>query len=335
MTAIIYIEEQVLDEPLTQRICDRYPHATRIVCQHYGEIFNRKGQNFRLQKQQPALILARKQRQFVLEAPPGYGLDGDRHYYFSHMLNCVYDCRYCFLQGMYRSAHYVIFVNYDDFKQAINDKVRQSDNRPLWFYSGYDCDSLAFDPVTGFVDSFVPFFRQHPQAWLELRSKSPNARALLRLQPLDNVVIAFSFTPDNISRALEQGVPNLTRRLKAILKLQQHGWKIGLRFDPLIYCDDFREQYQALFKQLFTTLAVDGLHSVSLGSFRLPKAFFNTMQRLYPDEALLAGPLSGQTGEQKAMVGYHQSLEADMTGFCSEELLRYIPESIFLDWMHS
>jgi spore photoproduct lyase len=329
MTDIIYIEEQVIDEPLTQRICERYPRATRILCQHYGEIFNRKGQNFRLQKQRPALILARKHHQLVLDAPPGYGLDGNHHYYFSHMLNCVYDCRYCFLQGMYRSAHYVIFVNHDDFKQAISEKLHHTDNSPSWFYSGYDCDSLALDPVTGFVDSFIPFFRQHPQAWLELRSKSPHTRALLQQPPLDNAVIAFSFTPDNISRALEHGVPGLAKRLQAILKLQQHGWKIGLRLDPLIYCDDFRVHYQALFQQLFTTLDADSLHSVSLGSFRLPKTFFNTMQHMYPDEALLAGPLSEKLGEQKNMVGYHQSLEADMIGFCSEELMRYIPESIF------
>jgi spore photoproduct lyase len=325
MTDIIYIEEQVADDPLTQRICDRYPRATRILCQHYGEIFNRKGQNFRLQKQNPALILARKQGQLIHAAPPGYGLGGEQHYYFSHMLNCVYDCRYCFLQGMYRSAHYVIFVNHAEFKQAIRDTLDQHDTGPSWFYSGYDCDSLALDPVTGFVNSFIPFFRDQPQARLELRSKSPHTRSLLQQQPLDNTVIAFSFTPDNISRALEHGVPGLAKRLDAILKLQHHGWNIGLRFDPLIYCDDFRDHYRALFQQLFSILSPESLHSVSLGSFRLPKPFFNTMQRLYPDDALLAGPLSEQTG----MIGYHRTLEADMISFCSEELLRYIPESTF------
>ena len=39
------------------------------------------------------------------------------------MLNCVYDCRYCFLQGMYRSANYVLFVNYDDFRVQIEESI--------------------------------------------------------------------------------------------------------------------------------------------------------------------------------------------------------------------
>ena len=31
------------------------------------------------------------------------------------MYNCLFDCRYCFLQGMYNSSNFVIFVNYEDF----------------------------------------------------------------------------------------------------------------------------------------------------------------------------------------------------------------------------
>ena len=330
MTDIIYIEEQVIDDPMTLRICNRYPRATRIICQHYGEIFNRRSQNFRLQKQRPALILARKQQKLVMDAPPAYGLGGNHHYYFSHMLNCVYDCRYCFLQGMYRSANYVIFVNHDDFKQAIVKTVTRNQYQRSWFYSGYDCDSLVFDPVTGFINNFIPFFRQHPQAWLELRSKSPYTRSLLQHAPLDNAVIAYSFTPDKISAALEHGVPDQTKRIEAIKKLQQHGWKIGLRFDPLIYCDDYKDQYSNLFQQLFDILDPDRLHSVSLGSFRLPKGFFTTMTRLYPDNTFLAGPFKSRTeANSSEMMVYDQTLEFNMIEFCTSELRRYISADIF------
>jgi len=330
MSDIIYIEEQVVDEPLTRRICERFPRATRIPCNHYGEIFNRRGQNFRLQKQKPALILARKQRQLVMDAPPVYGLNGKHHYYFSPMLNCVYDCRYCFLQGMYRSAHQVIFVNHSDFKTAIREKLALHNGEPAWFYSGYDCDSLAYDTVTGFVDSFIPFFRELPHARLELRSKSTYIRSLSGHTPIDNVIVAFSFTPETISRALEHGVPTLEKRLLSIRKLQAQGWKIGLRFDPLIYCQDFQHHYRQLFSQVLTQLETESLHSVSLGSFRLPKPFFDNMRRHYPDDAFLSGPLElRRQDEQRDMIAYKETLETAMIDFCADELQRYIPESIF------
>jgi len=331
MTDIIYIEEQVVEAPLARRICERFPHATRIICSHYGAIFNRHGQNFRLQKQRPALILAHKQRQLVMDAPPAYGLNGDHHFYFSPMLNCIYDCRYCFLQGMYRSAHQVIFVNHDDFKAAIRDKLALHDGDTCWFYSGYDCDSLAYDMVSGFVDSFVPFFRELPHsARLELRSKSTYIRSLLRQTPTTNVVVAFSFTPEAVSSALEHGVPSLTKRLAAIRKLQTHGWQIGLRLDPLIYCQDYQQQYRLLLQQIFTQIDPGSLHSVSLGSFRLPRPFFDNMRRLYPDDAFLAGPLAlRKQTDQHDMIAYQETIETEMIDFCAEELLRYIPTSIF------
>ena len=115
----IYVEEALLDHPRARAIMQRFPDASVTTCARYGEIFNRRAQNFRLQKISPALILAEKFSGHVLPSPPEYAIGGDLNYYFSHMLNCIYDCRYCFLQGMYQSAHYVVFVNYEDFSRPL------------------------------------------------------------------------------------------------------------------------------------------------------------------------------------------------------------------------
>ena len=112
-----------MSHPRTLDLLRQFPGASQIPCQRYTEIFNRKAQSFRLQKKKPALILAAKFDNYILPTPPGYGIGANKNYYFSHMLNCIYDCRYCFLQGMYRSAHYVLFVNYDDFISAIRKKI--------------------------------------------------------------------------------------------------------------------------------------------------------------------------------------------------------------------
>ena len=34
--------------------------------------------------------------------------------YTSCMMNCVFDCEYCYLKGMYPSGNVVLFVNLDD-----------------------------------------------------------------------------------------------------------------------------------------------------------------------------------------------------------------------------
>jgi spore photoproduct lyase len=325
MIETIYTEEAILQHPRVLDIMARFPQARKITCSRYGEVFNPKAQNFRLQKQQPALILAEKYKNFALPAPAGYGIGADKNYYFSHMLNCLYDCRYCFLQGMYQSANYVLFVNYEDFQQDIRQLCLESPDEPLHFFSGYDCDSLALEPVTGFAEQFLPFFATLPNAWLELRTKSTQVRSLLNREPLPRCIVAFSLSPDQIAVKVEAKAPSVERRLDALCKLQEKGWQIGLRFDPLIYQAGYQQQYRQLFEQVFSRIDLNRLHSVSLGVFRLPENFFKKVHKLYPDEKLFASPLVSQQG----MMSYQQELEQEMMQYCSELLLSYIPDTKF------
>ncbi|GIT53918.1 MAG: hypothetical protein Ct9H300mP16_10780 [Pseudomonadota bacterium] len=99
------------------------------------------------------------------------------------MLNCIYDCRYCFLQGMYRSAHYVVFVNYEAFFAGMAGKLEAHPGEAVWFFSGYDCDSLALEPVTGFVSEMLSWLKKYPRAHVELRTKSTQVRSLLAAEP--------------------------------------------------------------------------------------------------------------------------------------------------------
>jgi spore photoproduct lyase len=115
------------------------------------------------------------------------------------------------------------------------------------------------------------------------------------------------------------------RRLDALRKLQEHGWQIGLRFDPIIYQTGYQQQYRQLFEQVFSIINTDQLHSVSLGTFRLPEKYFKKVQKLYPDEKLFASPLENQHG----MISYKQELEQEMMHYCAEQLLHYIPEDRF------
>jgi len=322
MISSLYIEKEVLSHFRVSSIRQRFDKVEMIECDSYGEIFNRKAQNFRFQKQEPALILARKHKGFVLPAPASYGIGGDASYYFSHMMNCLYDCRYCFLQGMYRSANYVVFVNYEDFSSEIRRIAEEQKEKTVYFFSGYDCDSLALEPVTGFIDFMLPVFESLPNAYLELRTKSTQIRNLLDRPVLENCIVAFSLSPKNIVGALEDKTPSLEKRIEALVKLQRKGWPIGLRFDPVIYFDSYKDSYRDFFQSVFSALQVEGIHSVSLGSFRMPGKFFKNMVKLYPDEKLFAFGL----GESQGMVSYEKTLEEEMLQYCEKELLNYIPK---------
>ena len=123
LMTFVYIEEEVRDHPKTLEVIEKINPCQIISIERHGEVFNRKSQNFRLQKRGPSFILAKKYGTCVYPTPATYGIGAKENYYFSHLLNCPFDCRYCFLQGMYRSASFVLFVNYQDFQTAIEEKI--------------------------------------------------------------------------------------------------------------------------------------------------------------------------------------------------------------------
>lgn len=324
MIDLIYVEAAVSAHPRTLEILRRFPRARIVPCEHYGEVFNRGQQNFALQKQAPALILAKKNNKRVLPVPPGYGLDGADGYYFSHMLNCLYDCRYCFLQGMFRSAHYVLFVNYEDFLHDIR-QLAQSSPKPLWLFSGYDCDSLALEPITGFTQAFVPVAATLDTVMLELRTKSTQIRNLVGrsagLEANNNTVIAYSLNPAAIISAWEHRTPSLDARLKALRQLAAAGWRIALRFDPVILVADFNTVYRTFFEQVAHALGDVAIHSITLGTLRLPPAHFKRIEQLYPDEPLLAAPMSTEQG----LVGYAAAERGAILSWCEDKVGRLWP----------
>lgn len=320
MIDTIYVEDAVASHPRVRDVLASRSRALVVPIGGYGEVFNRGHQSFRLQKRKPSLVLAAKRGNLVLEAP--YGIGGDRNFYFSHVLNCLYDCRYCFLQGMYRSAHYVLFVNYEDFQEAILETADRFPGEEVYFFSGYDGDSLALESLTGFAGAFLPFFAGDSRLVLELRTKSVAIRPLLAREAFPNCVVAFSFTPEAFSKSLEHGVPGVEQRIAAAAKLAERGWRIGLRFDPLLYTSGYEKPYQELFDKVFSSIPGESIHSVGFGAFRLPRDYFTRMARLYPEERLFASPLEERSG----MVSYATAVEEEVTGFCRERLQERVPE---------
>ncbi len=325
MVSSVYVESEIRNHPRVQRLLRRLRNLPVVEIEHYGEVFNPRAQNFRLQKKNPAIIIARKNKGHVLAAPEGYGLGDANNYYFSHMLNCIYDCRYCFLQGMYQSAHQILFINYEDFGEQIKQVAAQHEDQPVWFFSGYDCDSLANEPMTRFTDYFIPLVASIDNAWMELRTKSTQVRSMLKLQPSERIVTAFSFT-DHISHSkLEHGVPSIAKRVEAMQRLIDAGWAVGLRFDPVVYHQDYQAAFVNLLNEIFATIDPHKLHSVSLGSFRLTRDHFRRVTRLYPEEPLFAQNMALHNG----IISYPHEREQEMIQYCETQLMKHIPRQTY------
>ena len=72
MQKIIYIEKEIKDHKRVKKIVNKFNKPTIIYIDRYTEVFNKKNQNFRLQKINPSIILAKKYENFLLKTPSKY-----------------------------------------------------------------------------------------------------------------------------------------------------------------------------------------------------------------------------------------------------------------------
>ena len=284
MAKLIYIEKQVRNHPRAQNILKKLKCSNVVEINHFGEIFNRNSQNFRIQKENVNYIIAAKTNNMVIPVPsPTSAVKG---YYFSHMYNCFYDCTYCFLQGLFNSAYHVYFVNYEDFGKEILNITKKTETN-LWFFSGYDCDSLASEKVTEFTSYFVPLFSNLKNCLLEIRTKSGQAKRLLKYDAHPNIICAFSLNPQSVIDSYEKGTSSLLNRLNSMILLAKKGWNIGLRFDPIMLNCASKKQYIDLFEQALGSIPKKNIHSVSIGGFRLSENHHKKMKHIDPNNKLL------------------------------------------------
>jgi spore photoproduct lyase len=123
---------------------------------------------------------------------------------------------------------------------------------------------------------------------MELRTKSGQMGRLLQFPANDRVICAFSLSPENVIKRFEARTASLSKRLDAIAQCAEHGWPIGLRFDPILYFNGFESHYHDLVEAVFARIDPAQVHSISIGPMRFPKAYFSKIKKLYPEEPLFA-----------------------------------------------
>src|SRR6056297_575987 len=116
----VYVEEEVLNYKFKKEILKKLKNHRVIKINHYKNVFNRKNQSHLFQKENLSIILAKSNKRKLYKGSEicndfGY----EDFYYIVNSMNCIYDCHYCFLKGMYPSSNIVIFVDYQEIMNEV------------------------------------------------------------------------------------------------------------------------------------------------------------------------------------------------------------------------
>ena len=322
----IYIEENIIDHPNTVKIMSHFPKSRQVIIKHYKDIFNRSRQNYPLQKQSQNLILAEKRPPFVYKGSPLCQNFGNaRFFYANAAINCVYDCEYCYLQGMYPSANIVVFVNLEDI---FNDVGKLLKNDPVYLCISYDTDLLALEGFLGYCEKWMEFAEFYPNLTVELRTKSANWNSLEKLAPRENVILAWTLSCEHVWEKYEHGAPSPMQRINCIDKALAKGFQTRLCFDPVIYIKGWEEEYGRLVETIFSKLPAGKIKDVSTGSFRIPCAYLKNMRKNKPYSSIINYPFMAENN----VYVYPPGLSDKLNLYMHDILKKHIPQEKIFVW---
>lgn len=319
----IYVEDEARAYPLTQEILSRFGSSEIIPIARYKDIFDRPRQSFLLQKQSPALILAVKHGRLIYPGAKVCQSFGNSHFYYtSNIMNCIYDCEYCYLQGMYPSANIVLFVNIGDFFNEVDALLAK---HPVYLCISYDTDLPAFEGITGFVSRWTEFANSRPRLKIELRTKSAYAPGFKDSSCSQNIIYAWTLSPDAVANRFEHRTPPLDARLRAVKSAVSSGCTVRLCFDPMIYLPDYKSIYSEFYSKVFREIDAHDILDVSLGLFRISADYLKAMRKSRAS-LVTSYPYTNTDG----VCSYEKKKADEMLSFARSELAKYIePERIF------
>ena len=323
LTAIkhIYIEDGVRNSPISTKIVKSMPWAHVIPIRDYREVFNRYGQSFAAQKRSQKLVVGRKEGRFLYEGTERIagGQSGLIHY-VDPVRNCLFDCDYCFLQGMHASANVLIHPNLDDYFAAAKKRLETG---PTYVSLSYLTDILAFEELLGFCGKWMELASAHTNLTLEIRTKSEAFPAVARAPVSSNVIFAWSLTPAPFAGNHEVGTAGLHTRIFHAYQAARQGRRVRLCFDPVIIDDGWEEAYSSTVEAVFKRLDAQMIEEISVGVFRVHKEHARRMRKVRPDASILYGDyrLDGQVVAPPAPVRGH--VEAYLRGLLAD----HMPES--------
>ncbi len=313
----IYVEKQAACYTLTKKILKRFSGSQIIYIDSYKEIFNRSNQDFALQKSSPALILAVNNGERIYPASRTCQNFGHEHFYYtSQIKNCIYDCEYCYLQGMYPSGNICIFVNIED---SFRDVERLLDKHPVSLSISYDTDLTALEQITGFVHDWCGFALKKDDLTVEIRTKCASVRLFDELEPSPDIIFAYTLSPKSVIQAFEHGTSGYEQRKTAIYAAIEKGFSVRLCIDPILPVENYKKQYRDMITDFFSNPAALKITDVSIGGFRISREYIKQMQ-----EARLSRITAFPYEIIDGICCFPKKLQEEMLSDIKGELLKHI-----------
>lgn len=270
---IIYYEEETLNYTLGKTLFEKYKLAEWVKIENHNNILElRNNPNCEFARMKQNLVVGiRKTHKYV---PNSKTSDFLVPYTSS---GCSAMCLYCYLVCNYNKCSYLrLFVN----REKMLDKLIKTSNQSsseLTFEIGSNSDLVLENTITDNLKWTIENFGKNEHGYITLPTKFDMVDSLLNLEHKGRTIIRMSVNPEEIIKKVEFGTSSLVNRVKALNKLKEAGYKIGILIAPVILLENWEELYKELLNILADTLSQEVKNEVSFEVIFMTYSYIHRM----------------------------------------------------------
>ena len=322
----VYYEKESENYELGKELLKRY-RDKGIQCieiENHNNIEEmRKKQNSEFpQMKQNLIIGVRKTHKFV----PNHKTSDFLVPYTSS--GCIAMCLYCYLVCNYNKCAYLrLFVNREQILEKII-KVANETEKDLTFEIGSNSDLILENTITNNLVWTIENFKDNPKGLLTFPTKFDMVDPILPLDHKGKIIVRMSVNPRKIIRTIEIGTSPLENRVKAINKLKDAGYKLGILIAPVILVEDWKKQYTELIQYFAENLSEQVKKDVFFEIIFMTYSYVHRMinQEAFPKQTNLYNQ-EIMTGRGKGKYTYNKDVRKEAEIFLRDLMRKYFPHN--------
>ena len=320
----ILYEENIKNYELGRELLDKYKDVPMKVIENHNnipEMRNKQNSEF-VDIKKNLIIGIRKTHNFV----PNHKTSDFLVPYTSS--GCTAMCMYCYLVCNYNKCSYLrLFVNREEMLGKIIKTANKSE-KELTFEIGSNSDLILENTITQNLEWTIPKFAENNKGYLTFPTKFDMVDSLLNLKHNNRVIIRMSVNPTKIIQRVEFGTSSLENRVKAVNKLKKAGYKIGILIAPIIFIDNWQEEYEKLIIYLKENLDDEVKKEVFFELIFMTYSYVHKMinQEAFPN-AIKLFDQEKMTGRGKGKYAYKEQIRKEGEQFFKEKMQKYFPNN--------
>ena len=320
----IYYEKEITNYPLGKELMEKYKDVPKVEIENHNNIEEmRKNPNTEFANMKKNLIIGvRKTHKFV-----------ENHKTSDYLVpytssGCTAACMYCYLVCNYNKCAYLrLFVNREQMLDKII-KTSEKSEKELTFEIGSNSDLILENTITNNLVWTIENFKDTTKGKLTFPTKFDMVEPILPLNHNGKITIRMSVNPEEIINRVEFGTSRLDGRIKAINKLKEAGYKIGILIAPVILVDNWKELYSQLIEKLSQELSPKVKKEAFFEIIFMTYSYIHTKinKEAFPNSINLYNK-DMMTGRGKGKYWYKNNIRLDAEQFLREQMNKYFPNN--------